>query len=221
MRSAIQVILLGTSFVARAAAAAAPVSTVIPSTSFDSQADFDTHWDYLYPWGSDHNGAARMDKAHVKIDSGTVTLTAQRVTGQKPASHGGQSIDIHYLSGAIHARENFTVARGGGYDFTGEFRAPTMKGSWPAWWLTGVSSWPPEIDMAEWKGSGKISFNTFNTSSEVAALDVGYPAPDQFHGITCEVRDVNGRDVSVKFSMDGKLVTTQVGRDFVGKGMYL
>ncbi len=75
--------------------------------------------------------------------------------------------------------------------------------------------------MAEWKGSGKISFNTFNTSSKVAADDVPYPNPDEFHSIKCETRDVNGHDVSAKFYLDGKLVTTQVGKDFFGKPMYL
>lgn len=75
--------------------------------------------------------------------------------------------------------------------------------------------------MAEWKGDGKISFNTFNTSSQVAALDVNYPDPDSFHTIKCETRDINGRDVSAKFYLDGELVTTQVGKDFLGKPMYL
>lgn len=117
------------------------VHTIIPSTSFDSQTDFDTDWDYLYPWGSDHNGAARMDKAHVKIENGTVTLTAERVTGQKQASHGGKMIDIHYLSGTISAKEHFNISPGGGYDFSGEFKATTTRGTWPAFWLTGVDSW--------------------------------------------------------------------------------
>ena len=75
--------------------------------------------------------------------------------------------------------------------------------------------------MAEWKGSGKISFNTFNTSSQVAAKDVNYPNPDQFHKIKVEWRAINNVDTSVKFYMDGNLVTTQVGKGFVGKAMYL
>ena len=75
--------------------------------------------------------------------------------------------------------------------------------------------------MAEWKGSGKISFNTFNTSSQVAAKDVTYPSPDKFHKIKCETRDINGRDVSVKFYMDDQLVVSQVGKGFFGKPMYL
>ena len=114
------------------------VRTIIPRTSFNSQADFDTDWNYLYPWGSDHNGAARMDKAHVRLSDGTVTLTAERVSGQPQATHGGKKLDIHYLSGAIHAKEHFNVSKGGGYDFTGEFKATTAKGTWPAFWLTAV-----------------------------------------------------------------------------------
>lgn len=195
---------------------------MIPNTSFASQSDFDTDWNYLYPWGSDHNGAARMVQSQSTLDSnGVLTLTASRADNEPPASHGGQEIAIRYLSGAVHAKEHFNVSPGGGYDFSGEFRAPVARGTWPAFWLTAVEGWPPEVDMAEWKGSGKISFNTFNTSSEVRALDVDYPDSDAWHSILCEVRDENGVDVSVKFSMDGQLVDTQFGEGFVGKAMYL
>lgn len=31
---------------------------VIPSNSFDSYDDLEAYWNYLYPWGSDHNGCA-------------------------------------------------------------------------------------------------------------------------------------------------------------------
>lgn len=103
-----------------------------------------------------------MAKSQVSFGSGQLTLTAHKVSGQPDASHGGKAIPIHYLSGAVHAREHFNVSKGGGYDFAGELKATTTKGTWPAFWLTAVDGWPPEIDMAEWKGSGKISFNTFN-----------------------------------------------------------
>ncbi len=199
----------------------AAVHTMIPPTSFNSQGDFDADWNYNYPWGTDHNGGARMDPAQVKFSGGTLTLTARPVSGQPDAVHGGQNIPIHYLSGAVHAKEHFTVAPGGGYDFTGEFRATTTKGTWPAFWLTAVNGWPPEIDMAEWKGSGAISFNTFNTSSQLSWKDVTYTDPGSFHSIKCEVRDVNQKDVSAKFYMDGQLVTTQIGGGYVGKALYL
>ncbi|KAK0718415.1 glycoside hydrolase family 16 protein [Lasiosphaeria miniovina] len=198
---------------------------MIPSTSFESQANFDADWNYNYPWGTDHNGAARMAKGQVALSggagAGTVTLTARKVTGEKPATHGGKQITIKYLSGAVHAKEHFNVSRGGGYDFAGEFRATTARGTWPAFWLTAVNGWPPEVDMAEWKGSGKISFNTFNTSSSVRARDVAYSEAASFHKILCEIRDENGRDVSAKFYMDDKLIDTQYGKGYVGQPLYL
>lgn len=201
--------------------AALAVHTMIPATSFNSQADFDADWSYNYPWGTDHNGGARMDASHATLSNGVLTLTAAPATGQPPASSGGKSIPIHYLSGTVHAKEAFNVSRGGGYDFSAEFLAPTGKGTWPAFWLTAVQGWPPEIDLAEWKGSGKISFNTFNTSSIVAALDVSYPNPGSWHSVKVETRDENGADVSAKFYLDGKVVTTQYGKGFFGKPMYL
>ncbi|KAH8588691.1 family 16 glycoside hydrolase [Bisporella sp. PMI_857] len=197
------------------------VRTIIPATSFNSQTDFDTDWNYNYPWGTDHNGGARMAKSQVQFSSGQLTLTAKKVTGQPDASHGGQAIKINYLSGAIHAKEHFNVSRGGGYDFTGEFKATTTKGTWPAFWLTAVNGWPPEVDMAEWKGSGKISFNTFNTSSVLSWKDVTYSNPGNFHSIKCEIRDINQKDVSVKFYMDGALQATHVGGGYFGKPLYL
>ena len=200
---------------------AAAKHVMIPATSFDSQSDFDADWSYNYPWGTDHNGAARMAPGQVTLSGGTLTIRAKKVSGEKPASHGGKQIAIKYLSGAVYAKEHFNVSRRGGYDFAGEFRATTTRGTWPAFWLTGVKGWPPEVDMAEWKGSGKISFNTFNTSSQVRAHDVAYPSPSDFHKIRCEVRDQNGKDVAIKFFMDDKLIDTQYGRGFVGQPMYL
>jgi beta-glucanase (GH16 family) len=198
-----------------------PTSTVIPTSCFNSQAAFSASFNDLYPWGTDHNGAARMNAAYIKVSNSVLTLTAQPVSGQPPASSGGKTIAINYLSGTVYAKDHFTVAAGGGYDFIGDFQAPVAKGTWPAFWLTAVNGWPPEIDLAEWKGSGLISFNTFNTSSQVASLNVNYPTPGSFHTIKAEVRDENGKDVSIQYYLNGALVTTQYGKGFVGAPMYL
>jgi beta-glucanase (GH16 family) len=168
------------------------------------------------------SGGARMDKAHVTISTpGTLTITAQRVTGQQPATHGGKQIPINYLSGAIGAKQHFTVPAGGGLIFRASFHAPVGKGTWPAFWLTAVNGWPPEIDMAEWKGSGKISFNTFNTSTSVQTKDITYDSPNGWHDIKCQVKDNGGNVAQVKYWMDGTEVTTHYGRDYVGKALYL
>ncbi|KAJ3573162.1 hypothetical protein NPX13_g4802 [Xylaria arbuscula] len=223
------------------------VRTMIPTTSFNSQADFDADWNYNYPWGTDHNGGARMSKDQVKFSNGMLTLTAKKVSGQPDAVHGGQNIKINYLSGAIAAKEHFNVSRGGGYDFTGEFKATTTKGTWPAFWLTAVDSWPPEIDMAEWKGSGKIVSHYWcfllrerrstdlkkgqpgegetNTNS-YGSLSTPSTPPRYYRGkmLPIPARTNSTRsnaNVSVKFYMDGSLVTTQIGGGFFGKPMYL
>lgn len=189
----------------------------IPSTSFDSQTTFNTYWAYNYPWGTDHNGAARMASSQVKVGGGQVTLTATPTSGQAPT---GDGLAIHYLSGTIYAKEYFTVAANGGYDFTGDFLASTAKGTWPAFWLTGANSWPPEIDLAEWKGSGKISFNSLGINNQWITKDVAYNS-GSWHTLKMEVRDLNGVDVQTKFYMDGALQATQTGNAMVGKPFWL
>jgi beta-glucanase (GH16 family) len=208
---------------ANAATVGKRATTLIPKTVFDTTATLEQYFTYNYPWGGNtHNGGARMDRAHVSVSSGTLTITAQPVTGQPPATHGGKQIAINYLSGAVGAKQQFTIPKGGGLQFSGSFQATTTKGTWPAFWLTAVNGWPPEIDMAEWKGSGKISFNTFNTSSVLQWKDVTYGTPGQFHDIKCIVRDRgNGKDAQVKYFMDGTEVTTHYGKDYVGKPLYL
>lgn len=75
--------------------------------------------------------------------------------------------------------------------------------------------------MAEWKGTGKVSFNTFNTSSSVAARDVVWK--DGWHEVKCEVADAGGGagDVRVRYWVDGKEVVEQGGKGYVGKELYL
>lgn len=40
-------------FLLTLAAGIEAVRTIIPTTSFNSQSDFDTDWNYNYPWGTD------------------------------------------------------------------------------------------------------------------------------------------------------------------------
>ncbi|KAI1079239.1 concanavalin A-like lectin/glucanase domain-containing protein [Whalleya microplaca] len=192
--------------------------TIIPTTSFT---ELDTYWNYNYPWGTDHNGGARMNSSQVSVSNGVLTITATPVEGEAPAHNGGVEYPVNYRSGAIHAKQTFAVAKGGGYDFSAEFLATNTKGTWPAFWLTAVSGWPPEIDMAEWKGSGDISFNTFNTSSSVAAHDVPYSSPGEWHSVKAQLRDENGSTVRVKYFLDDIEQTTQYGQNYIDAGLYL
>jgi beta-glucanase (GH16 family) len=135
---------------------------------------------------------------------------------------GGKTIQLYYKSGTFYAKPTFTVAANGGYDIQASFIAPTAKGCWPAFWLTAVSGWPPEIDIAEWKGDGKISFNTFNTSSSVTSHDVTYNNPTSVHTVKASLTaESDGRTVKVNFYLDGVLQMTQYGNQYVGKALYL
>jgi hypothetical protein len=187
-------------------------TTLIPTSCFDTTASLTEYFNYGYPWGDTHNGAAIMKETNAVISTaGTLTLNA---------TYTGAS-DYAYDSGTVYAKQQFTVEAGGGLDFTADFIATVDQGTWPAFWLNGVNSWPPEIDIAEWKGSGDISFNTFNSSSEVQARDVEYPSPTEFHTVKAELRDENGADVSVNFYLDGTLVTTQYAGSLVGEPLNL
>lgn len=196
-------------------------TTVLPTNSFGS---FDTYWNYLYPGGeSDHNGGARMDKEHVSFQGdNTVVMTSEPVEGEPPSYFGGRTIPINYRSGTIHSKNQFTVQKGGGYDFHAEFlfKQP-WAGCWPAFWVTGAKSWPPEIDMAEWMGDGKILFNTYNTSSQLTSKALLYENAEEWHSVKTEVRDENGVDVRVNFIYDGTPIATQFGKGFVGQPLNL
>src|SRR5205085_481903 len=88
------------------AAAAAVFETVISSSSFSSYTALETDWNYLYPWGSDHNGSARMygsstDHNHVYLDaSGVLHIKAARITWDEGTSTSTPHLAIHYHSGA-------------------------------------------------------------------------------------------------------------------------
>src|SRR5262245_17781483 len=63
--------------------------TLLPTTSFNS---YSTYWNNLYPWGSDHNGSARMRTQNIATSGGVLTMTASPGTvSDKPS--------IHYFSG--------------------------------------------------------------------------------------------------------------------------
>ncbi|CAG8801446.1 34907_t:CDS:2, partial [Gigaspora margarita] len=90
---------------------------------------------------------------NVYLNNSVLTLKATRNYRQI----GGNKFD--YLSGTIHAKELIEVNSSyPNYLICGDFIAPTIFGTWPAFWLTGTS-WPPEVDILEFKGS---TFNNFN-----------------------------------------------------------
>lgn len=96
------------------------------------------------------------DHSHISIANDVLTLTATPTSGQGN-SNKDPFLAIHYISGTVYAKTHITVTASTSYTVQGEFIAPTAKGTWPAFWLTAVNSWPPEADIGEWKGKGDIA----------------------------------------------------------------
>ncbi|HEX6467998.1 MAG TPA: hypothetical protein VF069_02810 [Streptosporangiaceae bacterium] len=221
--AALLVVLLG----GAGTAGAATWETVIDAGSFADYGAFEAKWAYLYPWGSDHNGTARMyasstDHDHVSLSSGVLTLEAAHITWDEGTSTASPHLPIHYHSGAVHAKDQIVVTdQFPNYEVKGEFQAPSARGTWPAFWLTGVNSWPPESDILEFKGNANNWFNTFRTSSDVDSTVVGVSSPGSWHLYRAWITKVSATDVDIHYYLDGVWQAVHHARGFVGKPMWL
>lgn len=200
--------------------------TVI-NTTFSDYTTFETYWNYLYPWGSDHNGTARMyasstNHEHVYLDASSVLhIKATRITWDEGNSSATPYLPIHYHSGAInskfHVLVNDTFPN---YEIRGDFQAPSVSGSWPAFWLTGVNSWPPESDIMEFKGNSNVWQNTFRTSSDVSSIVTNVSSPGSWHNYRIWMQKSTATDVIIHYYIDN-VWKGQHTANFVGKPMYI
>ncbi|GAA3873500.1 family 16 glycosylhydrolase [Streptomyces sedi] len=213
----------------RPAAAARPAAweTVI-GDSFADYATLESSWNYLYPWGSDHNGTARMyggptDHNHVSLDGGTLTLRATRIDWDEGNSSADPHLPIRYHSGAIHARQHVVVGpQFPEWEVKGSFRAPSVPGTWPAFWLTGVNSWPPESDILEYKGDARNWFNTYrNASGGWSNTLVDVADPGAWHSYRAWIAQVSATDVDIHYYLDDNWVGQHRGAGFVDQPLWI
>jgi galactan endo-beta-1,3-galactanase len=211
---------------AREPADAATWETVIDSSSLQSYQALEKEWNYLYPWGSDHNGSARMygsttDHNHVYLSDGNLVLKATRITWDEGRSTAKPNLPIRYHSGAVHAKEKILVSdQFPNYEVKGDFQAPSAPGTWPAFWLTGADSWPPESDILEFKGDNRNWFNTFRTSSDVSSTIVPVNSPGSWHTYRIWMTKVSATDVEIHYYLDG-VWKAKHRAGFVGKPLWL
>ncbi|WP_433501128.1 glycoside hydrolase family 16 protein [Sphaerimonospora sp. CA-214678] len=228
LRLVTAIALAGSAMVALTpASAAATWETVIGPSSFNDYNALATEWAYLYPWGSDHNGSARMygsatDHNHVSLSGGVLTLRAARINWDEGTSSSSPHLPIRYHSGAVHARDQVVVNdQFPNWEVKGDFQAPSARGTWPAFWLTGVNSWPPESDILEFKGDSRNWFNTFRTSSDVDSTIVGVSSPGSWHNYRAWITKVSATDVDIHYYIDGQWKAVHHARGFVGRPMWL
>ncbi|MCD8742035.1 family 16 glycosylhydrolase [Mucilaginibacter roseus] len=200
--------------------------TVIDGSSFADYTAFEAQWNYLYPWGSDHNGTARMygsptDHNHISLANSELTLLATRINWDEGTSTSVPHLPIRYHSGAVHAKHQVLVNdQYPNYEIKGDFQAPSSAGTWPAFWLTAVNSWPPESDILEFKGNAQNWFNTFRTSSDVSSTIVNVSSPGNWHTYRAWITKVNATEVDIHYYLDGVWKAVHRG-NFVGKPMWI
>lgn len=220
--------LAGAALGTAGAAGAATWETLV-SGSFANQDAFQAAWNHRYPWGSDHNGSARMygsatDRNHVFLEAGGVlAIRATRITWDEGTSSADPHLPIRYHSGAVHAKQQVRVNdQFPNWEVRGEFQAPSARGTWPAFWLTGANTWPPESDVLEFKGDARTWFNTYRNASGGWSSTVKTVAnPGGWHGYRAWIAKVNATDVDIHYYLDGAWVGRHRGAGFVDQPMWI
>ncbi|MFT3823580.1 MAG: family 16 glycosylhydrolase [Chitinophagaceae bacterium] len=186
--------------------------TVIDARSFAGYAAFEEKWNYLYPWGADHNGSARMyagstDHSQVTLTgNNTLRLTAGYITADEGKSSKPPFQPIRYHSGSIYAKHQVTITEEyPEYEVSGSFKAPITKGTWPAFWLTAVKGWPPELDILEFKGDSLNWQNSFITPQQVSTIKTALPdALKKWHHYKAVLKRVDEKDLDIFYYVDNR-----------------
>lgn len=193
--------------------------TVLDSTSFASDAAFNSKWNYLYPWGADHNGTARMRQSNMTLAKGVLTIVA---TPTRDAGNSDKDpyLPIHYYSGACYAKPQIVISdQFPEYEISIDAQVPTGRGTWPAFWITGADSWPPESDIMEFKGNDTCWQNTYTGRWQEKLTRVS--SADQWHHYRARITKVNSTDADIHYYIDGAWMAVHRATNFAGKPMWV
>jgi|GEM_PF-619171 len=213
--------LVGSGFYTPACVHAAIWETLVDGSSFNSISAFQNAWNYNYPWGTDHNGTARMNQTNVTVSGGVLTLTSSLTNSYEGTSSKPPYSTIRYNSGTFYLKQQITISSNYPlWDISGQFKVPTQTGTWPALWFTGVNSWPPESDIMEFKGTSGCSQNTYNGSwqAKVTTVSTAGSAWHTYRVVACLENSTN---VDFHYYIDGVMESEQTTTTFVGSPCWL
>ncbi|MFP5439584.1 MAG: family 16 glycosylhydrolase [Bacteroidia bacterium] len=196
--------------------------TVIDGSSFKNENAFAETWNMFYPWGTDHNGSARMYKEQVVVNNGVLKITAVLTANNEGKSSATPHLAIKYHSGAVHAKHQINITKEyPEYRVYGEFKAPVTQGTWPAFWLTAVNGWPPETDILEFKGDSFNWQNTFITPKDVTTVKQNVPdSMEQWHSYEAVLKRIDNTRTTITYYFDGKK-QGEHDTNFTNKPMWL
>ena len=203
-----------------------PPIVYLDSTTFRDSEAFAEHWNLFYPWGTDHNGSARMYEEQISLEGdGVLLIEAGRTEVWEGESSADPHLRIYYHSGAIHYKEHIVVNDSlPKWEISGDFQVPTTRGSWPAFWITGAWNWPPEIDIMEFKGDNINWQNTVtgpnwqNTEWQTETREVQNAG--NWHNYKTVMKKTDDTYVDIDFYIDGKHTATHRA-DFLGQPFWL
>lgn len=195
--------------------------TLVDGSSFNNVSAFTNKWSYDYPWGADHNGSARMNETNVVVSGGMVTLTSTLTNRYEGRSGKNPHLTIRYDSGTFYLKQPIVISRQYPvWDISGQFKVPTQKGTWPAFWITGADSWPPESDFMEFKGSTGCNQNTYDGHWQGKITKVS-DAETVWHTYRLVATLKNPTDVVLQYYIDGVMETEQTATTFVDSPCWL
>ncbi|RBQ10362.1 glycoside hydrolase [Pedobacter miscanthi] len=201
--------------------------TLIDGTSFANYTNFQAKWNYNYPWGTDHNGTARMvgsstNHNQIYLSSNILTIKATRLSSSpgNSTANGFTNVPIWYYSGTCHAKQQVLINdQFPSYTISGDFAVPTARGTWPAFWITGVNSWPPESDIMEFKGDSRNWQNTYDGAWENTLTTVSNAG--SYHNYKCWYNKINATDVECHYYIDNVWKAKHTMSNAVNKPMWL
>ncbi|CAG8634157.1 26011_t:CDS:2, partial [Gigaspora rosea] len=155
---------------------------------------------------------------HIYLNNGVLTFRATRNYDKI----GGEK--FNYLSGTIYAKELIEMnSQYPSYSISGDFKAPTIKGTWPAFWITCSSSWPPEVDILEFKGRTFNNFNIYliNETVPTYSNQTNITSPKDWNTFSFYMNMINNNDVSLALSLNNMPNITHTAKGYVGKQFWL
>lgn len=165
-------------------------------------------WDWTnngtLPWGShtDHGSQYYQSwDASVDDNYGVITLHSIYNPGD----------GYRYDSGVVYGN---TEVPSSGYDYVTvdmDIYAPTagVRGCWPAFWLDSATSWPPEVDIAEFKGDncngGNVLQNVDDSNGNWICSQASSISASNWHHYGLAMGPGNGGWRSYQLYIDGSL----------------
>jgi len=150
------------------------------------------------PWGAhtDH-GSEYYQSWNSEFGNGVLTLHSIYNSGGHP-----------YESGVSWSKVNVPA---GGYSYVTascQIYNPNagVRGCWPAFWLDSAGSWPPEIDIAEFKGNtgGMVWQNVDDDNNNWTTFQNSINA-SQWHTYSASIGPATGGNRAYQLFLDGAL----------------